>query len=101
MSFTLIDGEQRNADNPDTFEIPEIEDRLAVKKGDMVKLGFEVEGEDLGGERMWVEVSLVHEVLGEIDWFMGTIANDPIVIDRKFGDPVHFEPKNIISIWEE
>lgn len=94
--YTLMDGEERNAAHPDTFEIPSLEDREGVLPGTTVKLGFEVKDKDLAGERMWVEVTAV-----DGDQFTGTIANDPIVIDGKYGDPVSFEPKNILSIWEE
>ena len=94
MAFTLIDGVARNAENPDTFAIPSLEERKSVQAGDYVKLGFECEDEELGGERMWVEVTTTGEKL------TGTVGNDPIVIpELKFGDEVRFEHRHIIGLY--
>ena len=95
MKFTLIDGVTRNAENPDTFEIPTEEERRCVVPDDLVKVGFEMEDEDLGGERMWVEVTSV-----DGEQFTGTLSNHPIVIDLAFGDEVRFGLKHILSIYE-
>ncbi len=93
--FTLIDGVERNAENPDTFEIPTLEERLAVQPGDYAKVGFECEDQDLGGERMWVQVERIED--GQ---WIGTLANDPMVIPSlRFGDEVRFEAKHIIGIY--
>lgn len=95
--FTLIDGVARNTEHPDTFEIPSEEERRAVKAGDLVKLGFLMEDEEIAGERMWVEITTVDPEL------TGTLANFPIVLKMEWGDEVSFGFDNILSItnWEE
>ena len=92
--YTLIDGVSRNAEHPDTFEIPSEEDRLAAKPGDFVKLGFEYEGEDFAGERMWVEI---------VHWspLRGTLANDPLGDLLNYGDEIEFEVRHIIAVMDD
>lgn len=93
--YTLIDGVLRNYENPDTFEIPTLEERQGALEGDLVKVGFECKGEDMGGERMWVEIDTA-----ENGHYTGTIANHPFVIPNlRFGDEVTFSSKHIISIY--
>lgn len=97
MKYTLIDGVERNDDNPDTFYIPSVKDKETVNFGTLVKLGFETDDcEECGGERMWVVVTQKTE-----GGFVGTLNNHPVFLDLKFGDVVHFESKNIIDIVEE
>jgi uncharacterized protein YegJ (DUF2314 family) len=94
--YTLIDGESRNAEYPDTFEIPSVEERRAVTSGDYVKLGFEYDDpSSMAGERMWVEVATVGDKL------TGTLANEPIgTTDLEHGDEVGFELRHIIGLLD-
>lgn len=97
MKYTLIDGVERNAENPDTFYIPSKEDKETVNIGTLVKLGFETNDiEECGGERMWVVVTQKTE-----GGFVGTLRNSPVFMDLDFGDVVHFQSKNIIDIAED
>lgn len=97
MKYTLIDGVERNSENPDTFYIPSKEDKETVNIGTLVKLGFETNDiEECGGERMWVVVTQKTE-----GGFVGTLRNNPVFMDLDFGDVVHFQSKNIIDIDED
>jgi uncharacterized protein YegJ (DUF2314 family) len=97
MKYTLIDGVERNSENPDTFYIPNEKDKETVQFGTLVKLGFETnECEECGGERMWVVVTQKTE-----GGFVGTLRNQPVFMDLNFGDVVHFQSKNIIDITED
>lgn len=94
-AFTLIDGVQRNAEYPTTFEIPTVEDKASIEPGDYVKVGFE--REDGCGERMWVKVSTA---LGRSQ-FTGQLDNDPILFpptDLKCGDTVAFGAEHVLGI---
>jgi hypothetical protein len=89
--FTLIDGVSRNAENPDTFEIPDTDEKAEVTIGDFVKLGFEYVDEDFGGERMWVKI--VHT-----SPLRGTLANHPLGDELEYGDEIEFEARHIIGV---
>lgn len=94
----LIDGVKRNAENPDTFEIPDNSERNAVRNGDTVKLGFEVIDPDLGediGERMWVTVTFANK-----NTLVGWIDNVPISENLRLKQEVQFERRHIISIYD-
>jgi uncharacterized protein YegJ (DUF2314 family) len=94
MQMTLIDGVARNTENPDTFCIPNEEEKDMVKEGMLCKLGFETpDCGECGGERMWVVVTNKTE-----GGFVGTLRNEPVFLDLEFGDEVHFQRKNIIDI---
>ena len=86
--FPLTDGVAMNAAHPLTFEIPTDEEKADIKPGDFVKLGF------IGNmtERMWVEVTEPGK---------GLLNNDPVVVDMECGDPVEYEPKNVLSILKK
>lgn len=58
----------RNADFPETFMIPDENERLGIVRGDVVKLIFD------DNERMWVEVVSVDPLLG----CSGILKNQPI-----------------------
>lgn len=100
MSYTLIDGWERNTEHPDTFEIPSMEEAGRVTIGDFVKLGFEYEDDaELAGERMWVEVTGIGN-----GGFVGTLANAPfapISLDMDYGDEVEFGLRHIIGVMED
>lgn len=86
----LVDGLAMNKEFPDTFHIPSQEEKDAVFVGMFVKLGFIGKK---GTERMWVQVISIND--GEYE---GTIANNPVVVRKKFGDVVDFKQKHILSI---
>jgi hypothetical protein len=84
----LINVEKRAKDNPKTFEIPDLLERQNLKMGHFAKLIFNDK------ERMWVKVTEVLE-----GSYVGTLANEPVVVKMKFGDRVEFEPKHIADIY--
>ena len=91
--YTLIDGRKMNALYPETFEIPSMRDVLKIKPGDFVKLGF-IDPDEAQGmtERMWVEVTGL---------CTGTLANDPVSLSLKHGDPVEYRDRNILTIMHQ
>ena len=101
----LVDGEQINAEHPDTFWIPSESDRRSIKPGHLVKLIFAAADADdddcdVGAERMWVSVTNI--VDDTFTTFTGTLANEPFELTNlKFGDQVIFQPRHIIAIQNE
>ncbi len=87
------------------FELPDFpceEGRDGLRIGDLVKLIFRyaesVERADkvLTAERMWVEIG---EVNGER--FLGKLNSEPWHTERlESGDPVYFEKRHVIQIWQ-
>ena len=93
----LGDGVARNAEYPDSFDIPEQADRDGVLPGDHVKLMFEMRrarpGEP-GAERMWVAVTGLRK-----HGFEGRLLNFPVFVGGLYPDDiVRFEAKHIIDI---
>jgi uncharacterized protein YegJ (DUF2314 family) len=92
----FIDGVAQNAATPKTFSIPSEIEKHHLKPGQYVKIGFRTDA--LGGpstERMWVKVIAWDGKTGR-----GEVNNDPAVVDLKFGDPVKFDSKHILDIYE-
>jgi hypothetical protein len=82
---------------PNTFWIPDDDEKASVQSGDTVRLIFVIEeqwGESRWGERMWVEVLAVKR-----RYLIGRLKNDPVAIPRLyFGDKVKFKRDHIIDI---
>ncbi len=105
--FTFVDGVEMNRNHPDTFHIPDADEKAAIKVGDFVKIGFiptddaKKEGIDIT-ERMWVKVSELDAPRGDSEplFLTGTLANDPFVFSDvlSFEDVVSFENRHILSI---
>jgi len=97
VTYSLENGEARNHEYPETFEIPSRELREQLKAGDLVKLLFTLtNGNDSQSERMWVIVTG-----GDSAGYEGTLDNDPVSTDRiKSGLKVTFKPEHVISIFE-
>ena len=104
--WELRSGEKSHAANPDKFWIPPLDARGAVKRGQAVKLIFELEAEDrdtgrveTGGERMWV---IVAERVGE--YYIGILDNSPAALEPaddvylQPGAEIPFLPEHIIDI---
>jgi hypothetical protein len=81
-SWELRSGEVSHAANPKTFWIPPLAQRQGLRRGDGVKLDFDIEAvEEDGslsrhGERMWVIVTGHHG-----DTFIGILDNQPEAIE--------------------
>lgn len=97
-SYSLEDIEKRNAENPDSFLIPDYTIRNNLSEGDIVKLIFvPTLDKSVAAERLWVEV-----VSREGKEYIGKVDNDPEYIDGlKSGDLVSFEAKNVSDVWED
>lgn len=99
--WSLIDGEDRHELNPDTFEIPTLEERANLKEGDYAKLIFRIAMDDTGErdchERMW---AIVQERTSS--GYIGTLDNQPGAVDDdhslQYGSRVAFEPRHVIDI---
>jgi hypothetical protein len=99
--WELVDGEERNQLDPDTFEIPTLEERTNLKDGDYAKLIFWIALDDTGErdyhERMWV---IVNESTSS--GYVGTLDNQPGAVDDdhslQYGSQVAFEPRHVIDI---
>ena len=104
--WSLASDEKANAENPDTFWIPERERREQLRRGDAAKMIFEIESEDadtgaivVNRERMWV---IVTEKIG--DTYIGMLDNQPATIEPaddvylRFGAEVPFKAEHIIDI---
>jgi hypothetical protein len=98
--WRLGSGVKSNREHPDTFEIPDEEDKDVIVPGDHVKLMFEMRtpcpGEPMRrwGARLWVDVTEVKQRS-----FVGRLRNDPYAIPRlEYGGTVKFKRKHIIDI---
>jgi Uncharacterized protein conserved in bacteria (DUF2314) len=96
----LTSGVRQNRKHPETFQIPDEEEKQAIEPGVLVKLVFattDLWGRPNWGERMWVEVVAI-----EKRHIVGVLRNQPFGIPRLYaGDQVTFKRDHIIDInWE-
>lgn len=91
MKLKLMDGVAMHAAYPDTFEIPSDERKMQVQPGWFCKIGVKLP--DGNTERIWTEVTDAEDGL-----FLGKLANDPVLFEMEYGDPVNFAADNILSI---
>lgn len=104
--FWLIrSAEQSHREHPKTFEIPPLEQRRSLGRGQAARLIFDIEGQDengaveLQGERMWV---IVAERVGDGD--VGILDNQPACFEPSdglylcFGAEVPFFPEHVIDV---
>jgi len=94
----LLDAESQHDAFPDTFPIPAIDERTALRIGDLVKLVFVLDPPPADGpnaERMWVEVRSVQPD-GSYD---GWLTNTPVVVTALAPKTVvAFEPRHVAGI---
>jgi hypothetical protein len=93
-----MDGAERSAEHPDTFEIPPAAQRRALTLGEIVKLGFELTEpvEGMGGERMWVRITDADH-----PQYAGVLESAPQCIPGlELGSLIRFESRHIIAIYE-
>jgi hypothetical protein len=105
--WELRSGEESHRRHPETFWIPSREAREKLRRGQAVRLIFDIETRDESakvetqGERMWV---IVAERVG--DRYVGILANQPASIEPGddvylcMGAEVPFGPENVIDIAE-
>lgn len=88
----LGDGVIRNREHPDTFDIPEDDEKALIQSGMFVKLMFEMK--DGWCERMWVQVTRIDRRR-----MVGELRNQPIGIPRlTSGAEVRFTRDHVIDI---
>jgi hypothetical protein len=93
--WSLGSGVESNRKWPDSFWIPDEEEKDAIAPGVFVKLMFDMR--DGWAERMWVRVESV-----DGNKLVGRLSNQPIGIPRLiYGDKIKFTMDHIIDIdWE-
>jgi len=96
LQLEYYDAQKIHLESPDTFWAPPLEDLVAIKAGDHVKVSVVLTGEDVTGERLWVKVTEVPEDIE--DKWKGDLGNDPIYFDGVCGDSVEFDARNIYDI---
>jgi hypothetical protein len=98
--FVLDDAEQRHAENPRSFFIPDRAEREAVPVGAPARLLFRLTTPPPDGpaaERMWVRVT-ARDGAG----YVGVLTNRPVAIrDVGEGDEVRFGPEHVIGLVEQ
>jgi uncharacterized protein YegJ (DUF2314 family) len=93
-AIILLDGDEQHKRHPETFWMPPLAERQALREGDLVKLVFM--GEPVP-ERMWVRV-MMRDPEGN---YYGTLDSQPVGLDFiEYGDEVHFAACNVIAIHE-
>jgi hypothetical protein len=97
--YTLVNGEERNKEHPDTFTIPCECVRGCIRPGDYAKLGFLYDDRRLMNERMWVQVKKQDPITGE---YLGVLVYRPLMPGAPVGrgDKVSFEAKHVLDITE-
>lgn len=96
----LIDCIAQNKCHPNTFEIPSQNLVAKLKVGDAAKVFFQYDvfypsplNANINSERLWVNII---EIVDGV--FTGTIANDPVNPNLKFGQRISFEAKHICNL---
>lgn len=103
--WELRSGEVAHAANPESFWIPSLEHRQNLKRGQAVRLIFDIESIDendevvIQGERMWL---IVAEKTG--DFYIGILDSQPASFKQTaidylcFGAEIPFLPEHVIDI---
>lgn len=96
--YTLRDVVDIHNQHPETFDIPTVDQVNNIKIGDYCKLFFIFDSDPnarFEGERMWVKVTSI-----DGNQYVGSLANDPVIVDLVFGDVITFGMRNIASIMD-
>lgn len=104
LPLVLVDGVQRNRENPSTFDIPTEAERQAIQPKTWVKVGFEYEAgaQPSGmcrGERMWVEVTRSTKLSTGV-LYEGRLDNTPYGLPLKLNDVFQFDDRHILDILQ-
>ncbi len=96
--WLLLDAAAQHEADPQSFPIPPLEERVALHRGDLVKLVFLLDPLPIAGpnaERMWVEVERAHPD----GTYAGRLTNEPIVISSLHPSAsITFESKHVAGI---
>lgn len=94
----LLDASAQHEADPEHFPIPPLDERVALHRGDLVRIVFLLDpppAEGPNAERMWVEIAHAHPD-GTYD---GALTNDPVVISSlSQSASIAFEPKHVAGI---
>jgi hypothetical protein len=97
--WELGNGEDRHRANPRRFFVPDLRVRESLKRGDVVRLLFDLiqpAPDQPGAERMWVMVDEVCDTT-----YVGILGNQPAAIsDLARGDRIRFEPRHVIAVQD-
>lgn len=93
MKVTLQNAVERNAEYPESFQIPTQEERAGVQPGAFAKCMF-TDGKYT--ERMWIKVVRRNDD----GTYAGELNNDPARLALKCGHALTFGPEHIIDLWE-
>jgi hypothetical protein len=101
VTWRVANAEDRQRQNPDTFQIPSRRLREALSEGNCAKLVFElmpppVDPAAPAGERMWVRIRERREAGRKIE-YVGELANDPFVLagELRSGEILVFGPEHV------
>ena len=100
MGYLLTSGVELHEKHPDTFWIPDKEEKDSVRPGDCVKLIFSDGPGKPGGERMWVKVTSIVITSEGTESLKGTLANVPFWLSLEVGELIEFGPEHIIAVEE-
>lgn len=96
-TIPFINAIEKNKEHPETFHIPALEEILAVKVGDNVKIA----NAGSCSERFWVQVTSIdpkNEVI------KGTVNNELIFADDhglRLGDPIEFSFCHVFALYRD
>lgn len=102
VGWTLVSGKARKKLFPDSFEIPSIQRRSSLERGEAAQLLFDIETKeagkviDRGVDRMWV---IVVEVL--VNGYRGVLDSDPGLAENLElfrGDLIDFSEDHVCKI---
>ena len=98
IKFELDDIESYRLEFGNKFYLPERQKRQNLRTGDIVKLIFRFEDDEIAQvERMWVVVSETNN--GE---FTGILHNEPFSKGcLNAGDEIKFNYKNVLEIYKD
>jgi hypothetical protein len=100
--YELDCGEAAHDRAPATFWIPDLELRVALKPGAIVKLIFRIALSDADGDESVEVESMWVQVRGKTgDLYRGELDNDPYCTDDlQAGHEVFFEARHVIQIHD-
>jgi uncharacterized protein YegJ (DUF2314 family) len=97
-NYNFVNAQEMHKLHPKTFEVPSDEELNNIKIGDFVKIciygKLEPDFSDIDNERFWVEVTEINN-----DEIIGTVDNELVEVDLKYGEKIKFKKENIYSIW--
>lgn len=95
MNYELCNVVLKAKKEPD-FKIATKKERSSLRCGDFAKLVFVADKRTGRGERMWVRVAYKSKV--KKGWYMGSLANEPLVVNMKMGDKVWFNERHVQAV---